>query len=185
MKRAFDLALALFVVATASWVVLLAVIAIKLDSRGPAFFRQLRVGKDQQPFRMLKLRTMAQGTASVPSHEAPKAAITPVGAWLRKTKIDELPQVWSVITGDMSFVGPRPCLPNQYELIAERESRGVFKLRPGITGPAQLAGVDMSTPKRLAEIDAGYADGQTFAGDLAIICNTVIGRGRGDAAQSS
>jgi O-antigen biosynthesis protein WbqP len=183
VKRAFDLALALVLLVAGSWLVLLALIAIKLDSRGPAFFRQVRIGRNRQPFKMIKLRTMSEGTASVPSHEVPKSAITAVGAWLRRTKIDELPQVWSVITGDMSFVGPRPCLPNQLELIAEREARGVFTVRPGITGPAQLAGIDMSTPQLLAEVDAGYVQNRSFARDLGILCRTFAGRGMGDAAR--
>jgi len=182
VKRLFDFVLALVLLLPAAVVVGFAGLAIVCDSRGPWLFRQTRLGRDLEPFTLLKLRTMAHGTASVASHEAPVAAITRVGAFLRRTKIDELPQVWSVLVGDMSFVGPRPCLPSQGELIAERRDRGVFRARPGITGPAQLAGIDMSTPRLLAEIDAGYVANQSMSGDLAILIRTVLGQGSGDAA---
>jgi O-antigen biosynthesis protein WbqP len=94
-----------------------------------------------------------------------------------------LPQIWNVLLGDMSFVGPRPCLPNQHELIGERSARNVFATRPGITGLAQVQGVDMSTPRQLAEIDARYASERTFMGDLKLLAQTFVGSGRGDAAR--
>jgi O-antigen biosynthesis protein WbqP len=123
------------------------------DTRSP-LFRQERVGRHQKPFTLVKFRTMEKDTASVASHLASASAITPFGRFLRRTKLDELPQLWNVLKGDMSLVGPRPCLFNQEELIAEREARGVYQARPGITGLAQVNGIDMSTPRLLAETDA-------------------------------
>lgn len=181
MKRLFDLSLAVLLLVPASLIVAVAAIAVALDSPGPAFFRQIRVGRQRKPFALIKLRTMTHGTRTAASHEISDTAVTRVGSFLRKWKIDELPQIWSVLVGDMSFVGPRPCLPTQELLIAERDRRGVFAMRPGITGPAQLAKVDMSTPVRLAEIDSTYAAQRTFGADLAILAATVAGRGRGDA----
>jgi O-antigen biosynthesis protein WbqP len=123
------------------------------DTRAP-LFRQERVGRHQQPFVLVKFRTMRPDTASVATHLADASAVTPFGRFLRRTKLDELPQLWNVLRGDMSLVGPRPCLFNQHELIAERVARGVFDVRPGITGLAQVQGIDMSTPELLARTDA-------------------------------
>ena len=124
-----------------------------LDTRSP-LFRQERVGRNQRPFTLVKFRTMRPNTASVASHLADASAITPFGRFLRRTKLDELPQLWNVLRGDMSLVGARPCLFNQQDLIAERAARGVFDARPGITGLAQIQGIDMSTPELLAKTDA-------------------------------
>ncbi|NYI27465.1 sugar transferase [Sulfitobacter geojensis] len=162
-----------------------ALIAIRLESPGNPLFLQTRVGKNQRPFTLVKLRTMAAGTAHKGSHEVSAAQITRIGAFLRKTKIDELPQIWNVLMGDMSFVGPRPNLPNQSELIAERARRGVYDVRPGITGPAQLTGIDMSTPVELATADAAYIANQTFCEDLKLILQTGTGGGRGDAVKGA
>ena len=154
------------------------------ETGGQPLFLQTRVGRGQRPFTLVKLRTMAVGTANVASHEVnAEAVITPSGRWMRRFKLDELPQIWNVLLGDMSFVGPRPCLPNQHELIGERAARDVFAMRPGITGLAQVQGVDMSTPERLAEIDALYASERTFMGDLKLLVQTFVGSGRGDAAR--
>lgn len=154
------------------------------ETGGQPLFLQTRVGRGQRPFTLVKLRTMAVGTANVASHEVnAEAVITPSGSWMRRFKLDELPQIWNVLLGDMSFVGPRPCLPNQHELIGERSARDVFAMRPGITGLAQVQGVDMSTPERLAEIDALYASERTFIGDLKLLAQTFVGSGRGDAAR--
>lgn len=153
------------------------------ETGGQPLFLQTRVGKGRRLFLLVKLRTMAVGTANVASHEVnAEAVITPSGRWMRRFKLDELPQVWNVLRGDMSFVGPRPCLPTQQELIEARATRGVFALRPGITGLAQVQGVDMSTPQQLAELDALYSAQHTFAGDLKLIVQTFVGSGRGDAA---
>jgi len=124
---------------------------------------------------------MEINTESRASHEVSASKITNVGKFLRRTKLDELPQILNVLSGDMSFVGPRPCLPSQADLIAEREVRDVFSLRPGITGPAQIAGIDMSTPQILARADAAYLAERTFWGDLRLIMQTAKGGGQGDA----
>lgn len=173
-KRAFDLAAAALGLIATSPVLLMLVAAIRLTSPGSALFRQVRVGRDEMPFICLKLRTMHVGTPSVPTHEAPAASQTALGAILRRWKLDELPQLWNVLWGDMSLVGPRPCLPNQHALIAERRRRGVFALRPGVTGLAQVSGVDMSDPEKCAELDARYAASSCFRSDTAILFRTLL-----------
>lgn len=126
---------------------------IGLFDTGSPFFLQYRLGKYKRPFRVLKFRTMKVGTASVGTHEVDPAQITRVGSFLRASKLDELPQLWNVLKGDMSLVGPRPNLPVQHELIAEREGLDVYRARPGITGLAQVSKTDMSTPLLLARVD--------------------------------
>lgn len=185
MKRLLDLTLALLAFGPAICICVPVLLAIRLESPGSPLFLQTRVGKNQRPFKLLKLRTMAKGTAQKGSHEVSAAQITKVGHFLRRTKIDELPQIWNVLRGHMSFVGPRPCLPTQTELVTERAKRGVFDIRPGITGPAQLAGIDMSTPEKLAIADAHYITARSFAGDLRMIWHTATGGGRGDAAKAA
>ena len=160
--------------------VLLAIYVLGLFDTGSPLFRQERVGRDQRPFTLVKFRTMRPDTASVASHLADASAITRLGAFLRRTKLDELPQLWNVLKGEMSLVGPRPCLFNQTELIAERHSRGVFEARPGITGLAQVSNIDMSTPKLLAETDAQMMQGLTLALYFQYIFMTVGGKGAGD-----
>jgi lipopolysaccharide/colanic/teichoic acid biosynthesis glycosyltransferase len=123
---------------------------------------------------------MSVETKSIASHLASSTSITPLGHILRKTKIDELPQLWNVLLGDMSLVGPRPCLFNQEELIQERESRGVFQVRPGITGLGQINEIDMSTPKLLAEIDEKMLQSLNIASYFSYILQTVAGKGSGD-----
>ncbi len=150
-----------------------------LDNRSP-LFRQQRVGRDQQPFMLVKFRTMRLDTASVATHLADASAITSLGRFLRRTKLDELPQLWNVLKGDMSLVGPRPCLFNQEELITERAQRGVFNARPGITGLAQIRGIDMSTAELLAETDAEMLTRLTAFGYFRFIFLTVLGKGSGD-----
>ena len=149
------------------------------DTRSP-LFRQERVGLYQRPFALVKFRTMRPGTASVATHLAEASAVTPFGRFLRRTKLDELPQVWNVLRGEMSLVGPRPCLPNQDELIAERQRRGVFQVRPGITGLAQVNGIDMSDPARLAEVDERMIRTLTLTDYFRYLVLTVTGRGAGD-----
>lgn len=153
------------------------------DTSAP-LFRQTRVGRHQKPFTLVKFRTMRPDTQSVATHLANPAAVTPLGAFLRRTKLDELPQLWNVLKGDMSLVGPRPCLFNQEELIDERAKRGVFDARPGITGLAQVQGIDMSTPCLLAETDAKMLAGLSIATYFRYILATVTGSGRGDRIQS-
>lgn len=163
-------------------VLLILLIAGFFDTGAP-LFRQVRVGKNQKPFTLIKFRTMKTDTASVASHLINASAITPLGHFLRRSKLDELPQLWNVVKGEMSLVGPRPCLPNQSELIVERASRGVFDVRPGITGLAQLSGVDMSKPKALAEIDALMINNLTLAKYFLYLFKTISGNGSGDAVK--
>lgn len=147
---------------------------------GSPLFRQQRVGRYQRPFILIKFRTMKKETAHVASHLASASSITPFGRFLRRTKLDELPQLWNVLKGEMSLVGPRPCLFNQAELIEERAKRGVFDVRPGITGLAQINDIDMSTPKLLAETDAKMIMILSCTSYLAYLIQTVLGRGKGD-----
>jgi len=116
-------------------------------------FYQQRVGKKLKPFILVKFRSMRPNTPSVATHLSDASTILPFGSFLRRSKIDEIPQLWNVLLGDMSLVGPRPCLPNQKRLINERKKRGVFRFRPGITGLAQVKGITMASPKRLAKTD--------------------------------
>lgn len=159
----------------------LAMCIVKIDSRGPAIFRQVRVGRGEKAFVCYKLRTMAVGTVAAGTHEVSAASVTGVGRWLRRLKLDELPQLWNVMCGDMSLVGPRPCLPSQTRLIEERRLRNVYAVRPGITGRAQVIGLDMSTPVELATEDAKWARYPNLADYLRLVALTVIGKGQGDA----
>ena len=122
---------------------------------------------------------MYSGTANLPTHQVEASAVTSLGELLRRFKIDELPQLWNVLLGDMSLVGPRPCLPSQAELVEARKRLGVFTVRPGITGLAQVSGVDMSDANRLAEIDGQYVRTQSLVGDLRLIWATLRGQGVG------
>lgn len=180
MKRAFDLCLALLCVLPAGILIGVLVVLVRLGSEGPGLLRQARVGRDEAVFTCFKLRTMYSGTPQRPSHEVTRAAVTPLGAVLRRVKLDELPQLFNILRGDMSFVGPRPCLPTQTALITARRRLGVTSLRPGITGVSQVAGVDMSEPERLAALDATYLANMSVRHDLRLIARTVLGSGRGD-----
>lgn len=153
-------------------------ISLYLDG-SPLFFQQ-RVGKNQKLFTLIKFRTMTHRTASVGTHLVDSASITRFGQFLRKTKLDELPQLFNVLLGTMSLVGPRPCLPNQTELIEERAKRGVYNLRPGITGLAQVNEVDMSTPGKLARYDKLMIKRMCPKLYIKLIIATTFGKGRGD-----
>jgi O-antigen biosynthesis protein WbqP len=179
MKRTFDvLASALFLLFC--WpILLIVIIAIRLQSPGPAIFVQVRVGKDERPFACYKLRTMYSGTANLPTHEVKASSVTALGERLRRFKIDEVPQFWNVLIGDMSLVGPRPCMPSQLDLVEARRQSGVFQVRPGITGLAQVNSIDMSDASRLAKIDAQYVRTQSLIGDLRLIIATLRGQGVG------
>lgn len=182
-QRPIDLAVSVPALLVALPICVLLLLVIRLESAGSPLFLQERVGRNRRIFRILKLRTMRQGTVHAASHEVGSASITRSGAVLRKLKLDELPQLWNVVIGDMGLIGPRPCLPSQEALIGERDRRGLFVLRPGITGPAQLAGVDMSEPVRLAEVEAEYFERDRGFGDLSLLVHTLFGGGRGDAAR--
>jgi O-antigen biosynthesis protein WbqP len=159
---------------------LLLLTLIGMFDTGSPIFCQVRVGRHKKAFTLVKFRTMRVGTESVASHLASVSSITPFGNFLRKSKLDELPQLWNVLKGEMSLVGPRPCLFNQEELIAERNKYGVFKVRPGITGLAQVNTIDMSTPKLLAETDAKMIASLTLKDYFTYILQTVTGKGSGD-----
>jgi len=160
--------------------VLAALTVIGLFDTGSPIFRQVRVGRNQKPFTLVKFRTMKLDTASVATHLASSASITRFGHFLRKTKLDELPQLWNVLKGEMSLVGPRPGLFNQEELTEERAKRGIFEVRPGITGLAQVNEIDMSTPVLLAETDQRMIQSLTVGDYFKYILMTVTGKGAGD-----
>lgn len=166
------------------WPIGLLLYVIGLFDTGSPIFKQERVGKNQKPFNLYKFRTMRVGTQSVASHLASQSSITKFGAFLRKSKLDELPQLVNVLLGDMSLVGPRPNLFNQTELIQERDSRGVYNYLPGITGLAQINEIDMSTPKELAIKDAEMLENLTVSDYFGYIFATVGGKGQGDRVKS-
>ncbi|MAS95547.1 MAG: lipid carrier--UDP-N-acetylgalactosaminyltransferase [Verrucomicrobiales bacterium] len=180
MKRVFESMVALVGLICALPFFIVLIPLIRLTSSGKAIFAQERVGKGKEVFTCYKLRTMAKDTKQAGTHEVSSSSVTPVGSVLRKLKLDELPQLWNVFVGDMSFVGPRPCLPVQTELIEEREKRGVYEILPGITGLGQVRGIDMSDPVRLAECDAEYVRSRSLVADLKLLWLTVWGAGRGD-----
>lgn len=179
--RTCDLVAAFFGGVLTLPLLLLAALMVKLDSPGPALFRQERVGKGERIFVCYKLRTMAQGTVVAGTHEVSAASVTALGRWLRRLKLDELPQLWNVMRGDMSLVGPRPCLPSQVRLVEERRVRGVYAVRPGITGRSQVIGLDMSTPLELAVEDALWARRPNLKDYLRLVILTAVGKGQGDA----
>lgn len=179
MTRLFDLffsSLGLLL----GWPVLAIIALVGWFDNGSPLFKQERVGRFQKPFTLVKFRSMRLGTVSVATHLANSDAITSFGHFLRRTKLDELPQLWNVFKGEMSLVGPRPCLFNQKELVAERAARGVFNARPGITGLAQVNEIDMSTPLLLAETDARMLQSLTVADYFRYILQTISGKGTGD-----
>lgn len=160
--------------------VLLVIFILGVFDTGSPIFRQQRVGRYQKPFTLVKFRTMKTDTAHVASHLANRSSITSLGHFLRRTKLDELPQLWNVLKGDMSLVGPRPCLFSQHDLIAERNQRRVLDARPGITGLAQVNGIDMSTPKLLAQTDAKMIQEMTLKNYCRYVFQTALGGGAGD-----
>lgn len=180
MIRLLDIAfsvMALLVLAPIFAVVILVGCLIKSP---PIIFCQVRIGRGQAEFTLYKLRTMDINAKNAASHHMSVSDVTKFGAFARKTKLDELPQLWNVIRGDMSLVGPRPCLPNQLELIQAREAKGVFDVRPGITGLAQVSGIDMSSPERLADVDASMVKSMSLRNYFRYIALTMLGRGFGD-----
>ncbi|HFQ4975269.1 TPA: sugar transferase [Vibrio vulnificus] len=167
------------------WPILVVVTVIGLFDTGSPIFVQERVGRNRKPFKLVKFRTMSVDTQSVASHLASTSSITKLGAFLRKTKIDELPQLINVLKGEMSLVGPRPNLFNQEELIKERDAVGVYNVLPGITGLAQVQNIDMSTPQLLAKTDREMIDTLTIKNYFKYIIMTVTGSGSGDAVKKS
>ena len=183
MLRFFDILFSFFGLIFGSPIFLI-IYFIGLFQPGSPIFQQVRVGCHQKPFVLIKFRTMKPETASVGSHLADASAITTFGSFLRRSKLDELPQLWNVFKGDMSLVGPRPCLFNQVELISERDARDVFCVRPGITGLAQVNNIDMSTPKLLADTDSQMLKELTLSAYFKYIFMTVSGKGAGDVVKS-
>ena len=174
LKRLFDILVALAGLAI-GWPVLLALaLAVRLTSPGPAIHWSRRVGRGNRIFAMPKFRSMRTDTPDVATHllEDPGRWITPIGGFLRKSSLDELPQLWSVLVGDMSLVGPRPALFNQDDLVALRTEAGVHRLRPGVTGWAQVNGRDELPIPEKVKLDAEYLARQSFGFDLAIIAAT-------------
>lgn len=180
MIRTIDFTLALLGLIFTS-PVLVIIIFLGFFDTGSPFFSQQRVGVNRKGFTLLKFRTMKKDTASVASHLASASDITRTGAILRKTKLDELPQLYNVLAGDMSLVGPRPNLFNQADVIKEREFRGVYDVRPGITGLAQIQNIDMSTPVLLAQTDAEMIRTMSLSTYFSYIIKTIVGNGSGDA----
>ena len=179
MIRLLDFTAALFgLIVLAPFILIIAVILF-IEHRKP-FFIQKRVGKNQRLFTLIKFRSMSPKAANLPTHEISADLITKTGKFIRATKLDELPQLWNVLKGEMSLVGPRPCLPTQEELISERASRNVFSLRPGITGPAQVQNIDMSTPKKLAEEDSQMVNNLKVSDYFKYVLMTATGSGQGD-----
>ena len=169
IKRLLDIVLSFLGLIVLSWLYLVIVIAIKINDPGPAFFSQNRVGIHKKLFRVHKFRTMKMSTPhDVPTHqlENPKQYITKVGAFLRKTSLDELPQVWDIFIGKMSAVGPRPALWNQYDLIEERDKYDANDVRPGLTGWAQINGRDTLEIPEKARFDGEYAQNVSFFFDV-------------------
>lgn len=179
MTRVFDVVLSLAGLIIGAPVLVVLSVLCWFDTRSP-LFRQERVGRYQKPFTLVKFRTMRPDTASVATHLSDASAVTSLGHFLRRSKLDELPQLWNVLKGEMSLVGPRPCLFSQVALIAERAERRVFDFRPGITGLAQIKGIDMSTPRLLAETDACMLQKLDVPTYFMHIIKTVSGAGRGD-----
>jgi lipopolysaccharide/colanic/teichoic acid biosynthesis glycosyltransferase/uncharacterized protein YbjT (DUF2867 family) len=179
-KRTIDLAFALAVLVFGWWLLALVWAAIKLQSPGPGIFTQERVGRGERVFTCYKFRTMRIGTAQAGTHEVSASSVTPLGAVLRRTKIDELPQIWNIFRNEISLIGPRPSLPTQTLVVDARRRYGVFAVKPGISGLAQVNGIDMSMPDELAKWDARYMATQSLALDLRLVIETASGRGNGD-----
>lgn len=183
MKRLVDLLIAASALLVLALPIVLVALLVRLTSPGPAIYWSDRVGRRNRIFRMPKFRTMRVGTPAVATHLLTDAArhLTPVGGLLRRTSLDELPQLWSIVTGDMSFVGPRPALFNQDDLIALRTAHGVHELTPGLTGWAQVNGRDELSIEEKVRYDAEYLARRSLAFDLRILLRTVgqalLGRG--------
>ena len=176
MKRAFDVCLALFAGFVLAGPIVLIALLVRLTSNGPVLYWSDRVGRHNKIFKMPKFRSMRVGTPAVATHllTNPNAYLTPIGPFLRKTSLDELPQLWSILKGDMSFVGPRPALFNQHDLIALRTQSGVHELMPGLTGWAQVNGRDeLPIPAKVA-YDAEYLKRRSLWFDVRILWLTFV-----------
>jgi O-antigen biosynthesis protein WbqP len=175
-KRAFDLSLAILMTVALAVPICVISILVRLTSSGPMFFWSDRVGRHNRIFKMPKFRSMRIDTPAVATHllQNPDQWLTPIGSFLRRSSLDELPQLWSILRGDMSFVGPRPALFNQDDLIALRTEKNVHELVPGLTGWAQVNGRDELPIPQKVELDAEYLRRQSFIFDLKILWMTVL-----------
>lgn len=180
LKRAVDYVFAFVILGLFWWALLLVWLLVRFGSPGPGIFAQTRVGRWEEPFTCLKFRTMQKDTVQAGTHEVSSHSVTPIGHFLRRTKVDELPQAWNILRGEISLVGPRPGLPVQTELTAARRVRDVYRALPGISGLAQISGIDMSDPEKLARWDALYIARRSLLLDLKIILRTALGSGQGD-----
>jgi lipopolysaccharide/colanic/teichoic acid biosynthesis glycosyltransferase len=180
MKRLLDLVVSIAVLPLAIMLSLVFGLLYLLLNRENPLFVQSRVGQYGQVFRLVKLRTMSSATKDLPTHQVSSADISTLGRVMRAIKVDELPQLYNVLLGEMSLVGPRPCLPSQHKLISERLRLGVYEAKPGITGYAQVRGIDMSVPEELALADHTYMCQQTVMLDFSLLLQTVVGQGSGD-----
>ncbi len=160
--------------------IIIIIYMIGLFDTGCPLFIQQRVGRDKRLFKLIKFRTMHVNTAQVGTHLAKSSDITQTGAFLRRSKLDELPQLINVITGSMSLVGPRPCLPTQTTLLNERNKRSVLSVRPGITGLGQINNIDMSTPRKLSRYDQLMNKNMDLVMYFSLITATIFGKGSGD-----
>jgi O-antigen biosynthesis protein WbqP len=175
MKRSIDFVLSILLLLIFAASMLLLALLVKLTSKGPVLYWSDRVGRDNSIFKMPKFRTMKTDTPSVATHlmTDPGYYMTPIGKFLRKTSLDELPQLWSILKGDMSFVGPRPALHNQYDLIELRTEKGIHLLTPGLTGWAQINGRDELPIPVKVEFDEHYLKNQSFLLDMQIFLLTI------------
>lgn len=185
LKRIFDFLMSLIAIIILSPVILIVALAVKFTSPGPILFKQRRIGKDNVEFEIYKFRTMRIDTPNVPTHllENPDQWITPVGKFLRKTSLDELPQLFNILKGEMSIVGPRPALYNQSDLRDMRTAVGVHKLIPGLTGWAQINGRDEIPLSLKVRLDKEYLDRKSFLFDIKIIFMTVLSVIKSDGVQ--
>ena len=176
MKRLFDLVVALLFVVILFVPIVVVTILVRFTSKGPVIYWSVRVGKKNKTFKMPKFRTMIVSTPTIATHmlDAPDSYLSPIGGFLRRTSLDELPQLFSVIRGDMSFVGPRPALFNQEDLISLRTYNGVSKITPGVTGWAQINGRDQLSIVEKVDLDLEYLNKQSFFFDIKILLKTLI-----------
>lgn len=177
LKRFFDVVLSFIAIVVFSWLLIIIAFFVKAEDRGNIFFKQKRIGKNKEEFYIYKFRTMSVNTPKdVPTHllDNPQSYITKIGGFLRKTSLDELPQLFNILKGDMSIVGPRPALWNQYDLIELRDENGSNSIRPGLTGWAQINGRDELPIDVKAAYDGEYIKKMSLAFDIKIILMTVV-----------
>ena len=176
MKRLFDLPVALVAAVFLALPIVITALVVRLTSRGPVLYWSDRIGRHNRIFKMPKFRSMRIDTPAVATHllHNPEQWLTPIGPFLRQSSLDELPQLWSILKGDMSFVGPRPALFNQHDLIALRTEKGIHALRPGLTGWAQVNGRDELPIPQKVQLDLEYLQRQSFLFDLKILWITAL-----------